>query len=756
MLEFWIDLANEFTRVYKQNISVHPALREQRCLSVLLPRMLKPLKETDILAGHDGHLTLLTWPVMIHPRRENQTGYNIKLPTIEALRAEFPSRSKELDGLTEFWKGETTYLKIISSAPPSLKKYYFCAGRVELAPDGYTRRLKPDLPKGAGYISGCGDTRMAGTVPDYGELMRLGLVGLKQKVETAYAANPEHGEFYEACFIALETVQNTLAYYKTQAQTLLKTAKSENISNLTRLANALEALETRPPRTLFEGAQLMNIFRILTMTDNYGRMDTYFAPLYKSDIQNGSSFEDEVEVLRALWSIIDETDSPYDTRLYIGGMGRENEKDCDEFCLAAMEATRLNHAVRPVVSLRWYKAQNPLLMRKAVECISEGCIYPVLYNDEVFVKGCMGCMNLPYEQAIHYAPLGCGETVLENNSSGSPNSTIRVLKALEAALHNGRDAADGAVIGEATGECEALDSYEKLEYALYTQLDAALEKDIHAHMHNRSATAKECAYVFSALLMEDCVGRGLGLPEGGLKYFGANIEGFGVTNTANSLAAIKKFVYDEQKFTLRQLVQILDKNFEGEEDVQRLLAAAPKFGNNDPFVDDIKVRLENFINDTAARVGREHGLDWYTVANVNPGGITIGPEICASADGRACADTMAVGNSAVPGTDTKGLTTLLISAAKTGPESGGTVTNINLSRETVTKDPEKFRLLIEAGFNMGQHQLNINCFSRGDLEQALKHPEKYSNLIVRVSGYSARFIYLVPITQKHIMERTLF
>ena len=150
-------------------------------------------------------------------------------------------------------------------------------------------------------------------------------------------------------------------------------------------------------------------------------------------------------------------------------------------------------------------------------------------------------------------------------------------------------------------------------------------------------------------------------------------------------------------------------------------------------------------------------LDYYTVANVNPGGIIIGPTIAASADGRKCAQPMSLGNSPTPGSDVSGLTSMLSSAANSSHgANGGYVTNMNMSRETIKNNADTVESLFLAYFDMGGQQLNVNCFSRGDLEKSLENPEAYRNLIVRVSGYSARFTELDPITPKEIMQRTLF
>ena len=189
---------------------------------------------------------------------------------------------------------------------------------------------------------------------------------------------------------------------------------------------------------------------------------------------------------------------------------------------------------------------------------------------------------------------------------------------------------------------------------------------------------------------------------------------------------------------------------------QRFKSLVDKFGNNKSWVDDMKLPIEAFINERANQYAKENNLHYCTVASVNPGGIIIGPATAASADGRKCAKPFALANSPMPGTDVSGLTAMLLSAAKANPANGGYVTNINLSRETLINHREKISDLLNAYFKIGGLQLNINCFAKGDLEKALKNPQKYRNLIVRVSGYSARFIDLDETTQKHIMERTLY
>ncbi|MBR4442683.1 MAG: hypothetical protein IKS52_05365 [Clostridia bacterium] len=735
-----------------------PALREARVLKCVYPAALLPMREEDDFACCRNHWTMNHIPFFFGTQRLNQLGYSVDRGAFARLVAEHP----EAASFWDFWKEETTFRKIMDEAPKDVHDYLFPAG-TGLDSDGYLRKGDGTRPLGAGFISGSFDSRVAGVTPDYDRLMRLGLDGLRDEIRRCQ--RDDRKNFYDALLMSVDIIADTCEYYRRQALDLAENAKDKGRRvSLLECAEGLKNIQSVPPRTLREGMQLMYVHARLAGVQDYGRMDEYFGDLLAADLAAGRLTHDSaVSLIMALWKALSMGGNPYNSRVLIGGTGRRNEKNADVFALAAIEATRRRHAqctdgsdVMPVLTLRWSREQDPRLLSSAIQSIGEGCIYPTLYNDDVYVQACARIMHVPYEEALRYEPLGCGEILLIGDSTGSPNSTMRFLKALEATLHRGRDGADGVMIGIDTGALSDFDTYEKLEAALCRQIRAAFERDVKVHLWNRERSVREVACVMQSLLLNDCIERGLPLLDGGIRYFGANVEGFGLTNTADSLAAIKKLVYEEHAYTLEEVVTLLDANYEGHEEDRRRFLEVDKFGNNCAWVDGIKTRLEDFINRTADEICRAAGLHYYTVANVNPGGITIGPRVAASADGRKCGEPMAVGNSAMPGADKKGLAALLLSAAKTRPENGGVVTNLNLSRQTVCHDPEKIRALFETYFDLGGLQLNVNCFSRGDLERALERPDLYGNLIVRVSGYSARFIDLDKVTQKHIMERTLY
>lgn len=741
-----IEMAVRFTDTYKEYYNAHPAIREVMCQAASQPECLAPLEPDDTFAGFMWHRVNNKLPVLFTCEHKAQIGYSMNTNVLRKLQKEHPEYAEVIEDLINFWRKESTFVKIRREAPYEVRNYLFPHG-AKLDSEDYMRTGSDERPLGSGFISGSYDSRVAGLMLDYGKLIRLGIPGLREEIESASQKNPRKADFYKAAQKALDIICDCCRHYRKQAHDL----------GLSECEEILSVLPNRAPQTLREGIQLILIYTSVTSQTNLGRLDVTLGDLLAKDLAEGRLTEESaVELLCEYWKKFEKWCSEFTGRILLGGKERPNEENADKFALLAMEATRRRHAILPVLTLRLTKGQNPALLDKAMETIGEGCIYPTLYNDDAYIPGCMKGMNLPYEDAVKYAPLGCGEIDLECASVGSPNSTMRFLKALEAALHNGCDAITGELIGVETGVPEDFDSYEKLEAALYTQIREALERDVKVHVWNRKITARETAYVLESILMDDCIERGLGLHAGGVRYFGGNVEGFGQTNTANSLYVIKKLVYEEKRYTLRQVVNILDADFEGYEDDRKLFISVEKYGNNCPEVDDIRYRLEKYINDTAREIGEEAGLDYYTVASVNPGGITIGPRVAASADGRRCGEPMALGNSPQPGTDVSGLTAMLLSATKTDPANGGVVTNMNMSRKTIVENREQVKNAFLTYFDMGGLQLNINCFSKGDLEKALENPQEYRNIIVRVSGYSARFIDLDSITQKAIMARTLY
>ena len=239
---------------------------------------------------------------------------------------------------------------------------------------------------------------------------------------------------------------------------------------------------------------------------------------------------------------------------------------------------------------------------------------------------------------------------------------------------------------------------------------------------------------------------------------GGTLEAYGNTNTADSLTAIKKLVYEDKKMSLQQLVKILDANFEGFDRERNMMLNAPKYGNDDDYADKIRVEIDAHLCNYTRDMGPKAGLDSYLIVIINNNAnVTMGENTPATADGRKAFTFLANANAATGGADKNGITAYLNSIVKPDVTiHAGAVQNMAFSKETFNMHRPKTEALLATYFEKGGAQAMINCLGRGDLEAAMKNPENYQNLIVRVGGFSARFVELPTSTQLEILSRTLY
>ena len=269
---------------------------------------------------------------------------------------------------------------------------------------------------------------------------------------------------------------------------------------------------------------------------------------------------------------------------------------------------------------------------------------------------------------------------------------------------------------------------------------------------------KSSEFLYASLLYDHCLERGLSLIKGGARYRGGVIETFGMVNAADSLAAIKDLVYDRKVLTAERLLAALDANFEGYERERMLLLESPKYGNDIDQVD----ALVQAVSDHASRYTHSQaphaGLDYYLIVNINNyANVYEGKRTAASADGRLSGEPLANGNTPTAGRDINGVTAFLNSISKIDPSyHAGYVHNMKFSPQMFHESRPKTEALLNTYFAKGGTQAMLTVVGRGDLEAALREPEKYRNLIVRVGGFSARFVELAPEVQADLLARTLY
>lgn len=492
---------------------------------------------------------------------------------------------------------------------------------------------------------------------------------------------------------------------------------------------------------------------------NYGRMDVYLGDLYAADLEAGRLDEEgAIEYLMSLYRHFVRLNKVHDTRVIIGGKGRRNEKNADQLAMVIMEVSRRMKEVVPQLTLRYYTGMDERIFDKALEVNAEGCTFPIIYSDDTNIPAVMKGYGVTEEEAEQYLPFGCGEYVLEGLSVGTPNNGVNLLKALELTLHHGMDMYHNCQMGTDPGTLEAFDTFDKLWEAYCSEVDPAAEQLAFHKKFNYDVAGEQAGFLFISLLMNDCIARNQALLSGGVRYLNAASEIFGIISVADSFTAIKKLVYDEKRFTLLQLVSMLDCNFEGFEKERKMLQDAPKYGNDIAEADEMAVKVFHHIAEVTAKAGEKAGLNKYRIVSVNNSmSAEWGTYCMASACGRKNGAPLSNGNGPSIGADKNGITALLNSMSRFDPSlHAGVINNVRFSKEMFASNYDKIKMVLRTFYKNQGVQTNIGAVGKEDLQNAMIHPENYQNLIVRIGGFSARFVELNPIVQNEILLRTTY
>lgn len=729
--------AIEFTHIYNE-YSYDKNIREAKCVDFQLRNIIRPLDEEDRLAGRveHGYVGFSSQYGGIYTYYYNEFPYLTAMEKCKHIMDE--ETLKEAEFVAEFWKLENTAKKHCNAF---IKKF------------GYEQ---PHSYKNYGFAN-C-DSRVAGTNLDFHKLIELGLDGLDNEIDQA-AGEKGSSSFYDALKMWIDSLRMVCEAYHVQALALADQAGGKRKEDFLQLAEALRKIQHSAPETFLEGIQLMWIYSIAGDVMNYGRMDDYLGTLYAGDLEAGRlTSEDAIQIMLGLYKHFKEIGKVHDCRVIIGGLGRKNPKEADALAIDIMETSRRFRDTVPQLTLRYFKGMPEAVFDKAMMVNAEGCTFPIIYSDETNIPAVQKIYGVSREEAEQYVPFGCGEYVLVGLSTGTPNNGVNLLKALEITLHNGRDACHNVQCGKRTGNPSDFKTFEALWEALKEQLREPVERlAVHKKL-NYDVAGEEAPYLHLSLLMQDCIKRGKPLLEGGVRYLNAASEVFGMISCADSLSAIKKCVYEDKSMTLEELVEVLDSNYEGQEEIRQQLLQAPKYGNDDDRADEMAIKVYELIADMTIEAGKKAGLNCYAMVSVNNSMSAEWGSYCmASACGRRKCDPMSNGNAPSIGADKSGITSLLNSMAKFNPQKHvGVINNVRFTREMFTENMDKMKVLLQTFYENGGVQNNITVIGKEDLENAMKEPEKYQNLLVRIGGFSARFVTLSPVVQREIISRTTY
>ncbi|MCG6926562.1 MAG: hypothetical protein LJF30_14785 [Acidobacteria bacterium] len=710
-----------FTEAHRALAGVSAAAREAACLAAQFPAILLPIEDADLVAGRYRHA-----PIGFSPEPGGFGYYCDEDAMRRAAVGASEATREEVDEALTYWRGQTTSQKVRSAFGPALA--------AALPSDDWCGVPGIAFPL----------YRLAGVFLDLEKLVGLGLPGLRAEVEAAGERGAGR-EWVAGMAGALDVVGESCRFYAGQARELAEHAESERGVDLLEMAESLDHVVAAPPETLRQALQLAWIYTLVAGVHNYGRMDVVFGPFLARDLESGRLDEEQaLALLESLWRLMAARRTVYNGRVVIGGAGRSDPGPADRFARLALEATRRVNEIEPQLTFRFDRDTDPGLMKVAYDVIGAGRTFPMLYNDDVNVPAVESAFGVPREEAEQYVPLGCGEYVLEHRSLGTPNGVINLLEGLNHAIHDGR-----GVEGCATFE----DLWDAYRARVEPRVAALAEQEALTYR----VLAGEAPMLLPGLLFDDCLQRGRPLLEGGARYLGGTLETYGNISVSDSLGAIRDVVFERGLVTPTRLVEALAADFEGFEHERRLLREAPKYGNDDDRADAMAVRVhEHVCRVTAAQAARV-GLDSYLVVIINNhANSVLGRHTGASADGRRAGEPMSNGNNPASGNDRAGVTAFLRSLLKLEPSlHAGAVQNMKFGREMFGPRRPKLEALLGTYFDEGGAQAMITVVGREDLEAAMREPEKWGHLMVRVGGFSARFVELSPTVQREILERTL-
>ena len=742
------DLSYEiaFTQAYRAAVKqyTHPAEIELAMLRAQYPAIMHPIEDNDVLAGR-VEFGLVGYGIQ---GQTGGTGYYIDEPrVVQALEfAEGNAKYREdLHDMLTFWKARNTYNKVLRETPAELRAAI------------PTEQWKTE-PVAASPI-----IRMAGAYIDFDKLVRVGVPGLRAELTALLDTAPAAGrdEVLLRCALgALDVLCGMLRFYETQAREKAADAPTPaRRKEMEDLAAALHELPERAPTSLLAAMQLCWLYGVMCPLVEFGRMDEYLGDLYCHDIDNGVITEAQaLKMAQTYFYLIDALDDETDGRVIVGGYGRRNPENADRYCLVACEACRTVKEILPQFTLRFNKETPKVVWDAAMRCIGEGRTFPLLYNDEVLVPGVMKAFGVDRARAETYMPLGCGEIEFDHYSFGSPNGSVGTLKILELAVRGGYDPIAGGYLAPKTIPLAECKSYEQFLENYKTLLHYFIAAQAHYEKYLYESIGQLHPFLMVSMLYDGCMESGKALLNGGCQYLAGTMELYGNVNAANSLAVIKKLVFEEKTVSAQELVQAMDDNFVGHERLRRMLLDVPKYGNDIAYVDDIMVELHDWLCETTAAQADKAGLKSYLCVNINNAqNTTLGRWVGATPDGRKAGTPMANANNPAPGTDKNGLTAMLNSILKLRHDNhAGMVQNMRFTRETWYNPDGKARALVDDYFARGGAHAMITVVGREDLAKAMEHPEDYHDLIVRIGGLSARFVALKKDVQHEIYNRVSY
>ncbi len=583
---------------------------------------------------------------------------------------------------------------------------------------------------------------------------------------------------------AMKIAANTIVMYaKRNAEELEKLASEEQEpkrrKELIKMAQVCRNVPENAPQTFHEALQYYWFVHLGVITElnpwdsfNPGRLDQHLYPFYKRDIENGILTKDEaIELLQAFWVKFNNHPAPpkmgvtaLESNTYtdfalinLGGLKSDGSDAVNELSYIILDVIEEMRILQPSSMVQLSKKNPDRFIKRALHITKTGFGQPSIFNTDTIIQELVR-QGKSIEDARNGGASGCIESGAFGVESYILTGYFNLAKILEITLNNGFDPRTGKQIGLKTGNPEDFKSMDDLMEAYKKQENYFADIKIRGNNIIERLFAENLPAPFLSIIIDDCIANGIDYNAGGARYNTSYIQGVGMGSLTDSLAAIEYHVFDKKNLSISEFKKALEANFEGYEDLRHeLVYNTPKYGNDDDYADKYLGKIFDIFYDSIN--GRPTARGGKFRINLLPttSHVYFGSVIGALPDGRKAGIPLSEGISPVQGADKNGPTAVLKSAAKIDHiRTGGTLLNQRFAPEFFEDDAaiHKLSALIRSYFRMDGHHIQFNVVDSEVLRDAQKHPENYTDLIVRVAGYSDYFNDLGEDLQNEIIRRT--
>lgn len=667
-----------------------------------------------------------------------------------------------------YWKGKSLEEAFLAQIPADTAKVAVDTGIVDI--DSKWRQSVGEI------------------TPDYQDvLFKKGFGGIiktcQDKMAQLKLSQPDalrKRDFYRSVILCGEGMITLAHRYADKADAMVADEKdSVRQAELKQIAAICRRVPELPPQTFHEALQMIWFYQLggILMENplslNPGRFDQYMYPYYQYDIAHHLHDDDGIlELIECYWLKLSEwvwTISANTAdffagynqfqNLTVGGSDRNGKDATNELSYLALKATAEVKTHQPGLSVRISQKSPRAFIDAVMELVAQGTGFPAIHSDKT---GYQMLKNLGYdtEDARDWNNCGCVVPHFRKTFEWTSTVNVNFSGAFEYATNGGKSRMTGKQMGLPIHQDRQFDTYESVEQAFMEQFDNLIDISVTGTLIAQRLQKEMIPRPYFSALSEECLEKGKDLVDGGAKYnIGPVLTGIGLAESANSLAAVKKLVFDDKICTMAELLDAMDKNWEGYEALRKQAQNAPKYGNDDDYVDDIAQRIANHFYEETHQYRDIYGSPFTSafmgISNFIPTGRVIGATAC----GRKAGEPISEGVSPVAGTDVSTSLAAMNSCAKMNQDihSGGTLLNLRLSHDLVStkRGRSNVAAMVQSFFDMGAFHVQFNTLSTETLRKAQEHPEEYKDLLVRVAGYSTQFVHLSKTLQDSIIRRSV-